>query len=422
MARRSRGFFAELQHQAAVAEKERQRNQAAAVRGQVAAQREVERARAAASRAASVAGRADAKSVAAAEREAKRLHDDAQKLEAERLTAQIQSFNEEVEGVLAATLEHDDHVDLETLRLVAEHPAFSSRHGAATPVPLPIEAGREPVFEAPPEPRGMKALFGGKVKHADAVAGARRQFEAAHDSWRREVAEVPMKQLAQMQTYQETERLRLEKLAGDRRDYDLQCDEQTQKVDAHNKRLDEFISALRVGDKTAVEEYFGIVLGNSVYPGDLDVSEELAYDPSTRELDVRLLLPLPSELPKLRGYKYVKAQDSIVEVPKTATDLKSSYASFVHQVALRTLHEVWEADRLRLVDTISLVAGTENLSPATGQEVYTPLVAVAVDRLTFESINLAHIQPAESLRHLRAVVSKNPIDLTPIDLTKGIRG
>lgn len=61
MARR-RGFFAELQHQAAVAERDRQRAHAAAVREAQKQQREATQARATAERARVTAARADARS------------------------------------------------------------------------------------------------------------------------------------------------------------------------------------------------------------------------------------------------------------------------------------------------------------------------------------------------------------------------
>lgn len=422
MARRRRGFFAELQHQAALADKQRQRQRAAAVKAQIASKREMERAQAAAGRAAAAAARADAASRAAAEREAKRLHEEAQKLEADNRTQALKNLLDDVANVLEATLERDDYVDLRALRQVAEHPIFRSEYQAPTPPPTPPQVPPEPVFEAPPEPRGMKVIFGAKSKYADAVAKARRQFEVTHAAWRLKAAQAPMKQFAQLQAYQEIERERLARLAEDREAYVRECAERAKSVELHNRRLDDLVAGLEHGDQAAVEEYFGIVLANSVYPEGLDVGEELAYEPSLRELSLQLFLPLPDAFPQIKGYRYVKAQDAIVEVPRTATDLRMGYASFIHQAVLRTLHEVWEADRSNLIDTISLVAGTQNLSPATGQEVYTPLVAVAVDRSTFETINLAHVQPAEALNHLKAVISKNPLNFVPIASPKGVRG
>ena len=94
----------------------------------------------------------------------------------------------------------------------------------------------------------------------------------------------------------------------------------------------------------------------------------------------------------------------------------------VHQVALRTLHEVLEADRRGCIDTISLTVATTGIDSATGQVATTPLVAVATDRATFEAIDLANVVPQATLGHLGAVISKNPHGLVAIDTSKGIRG
>ncbi|MGH3374983.1 MAG: hypothetical protein ACRDP6_09610, partial [Actinoallomurus sp.] len=94
----------------------------------------------------------------------------------------------------------------------------------------------------------------------------------------------------------------------------------------------------------------------------------------------------------------------------------------VHSIVLRTLHEVWESDRLGHVDTIALTAGVEHVDPATGRPTVTRLLALAAHRDVFESIDLAHVTPVETLKHLKAVVSKNPHALAPIDLPDGVRG
>ena len=108
--------------------------------------------------------------------------------------------------------------------------------------------------------------------------------------------------------------------------------------------------------------------------------------------------------------------------PAIAKVQKDRYASIVHQVALRTLHEVLEADRRGCIDTISLTVATTGIDSATGQVATTPLVAVAPARATFEAIDLANVVPQATLGHLGAVISKNPHGLVAIDTSKGIRG
>jgi restriction system protein len=422
MARR-RGFFAELQHQAAVAERDRQRAHAAAVRQYQADQREAERAYAAAQRAEATAARADAAARVGALREAERLHAAAQAAQVEALNSQLTSQLAEVDAVLDWTLSIDDHVDLEDLRQVVQHPVFTSTYEAPLPLPTPLTMPLEPVFEEPPAPTGLGAVFS-KKKHAAAVEQSRTQFAQQHAAWRTEAAAVPMRQHEQMSQYQAADADRLRRLATDHATYEAQCRQRQEEVDAHNAHLDALISKLEAGDREVVEEYFGIVFGNSVYPDSISssISIEHSYQPEEKELELVVGFPAPSEVPTTRAYRYVKAADEIAETSQPAKEQKDRYNKLVCSIVLRTLHEVWESDRLGHVDTIALTGGVQHLDPATGRRKTTPLVAVAVDRAEFEALDLAHVTPAETLKHLKAVVSKNPHALIPIEITSGVRG
>ncbi len=420
MAKR-RGFFAELQHQAAVAERNRQRSQASALREAQRHQREAERAYAAAERALVAASRVDARAQAEAEREAKRLHVMVQEAHVEALNSDLKTQLAEIDGVLAATLEVDDHVELEELRQVAEHPSFTSPHEAAIPAPSPIVAPPEPTFLEPPVPTGLSAMFG-KKKHAAVVDQARAAFAQQHATWQVEAAAVPMRQLDQLNRHQAAEAERVKKLAADRVAYDEECRQRQARVDAENAQLDDLIRRLTAGEANAVEEYFGIVFGKSVYPDAVSIDIEHSYRPDDKELEIKLRLPQTSDLPTARGYKYVKAKGEVAETAQTAKEQRDRYNNLVHAIVLRTMHEVWESDRLGHVDTISLTAHVEHIDPATGRPTTTPLVAVAADRAAFVSIDLAHVTKAETLKHLKAVVSKNPHALAAIELTSGVRG
>ena len=420
MAKR-RGFFAEMQHQAAVAERNRQRAQASALREMHRRQREAERARAAAERALVAAERADARAWAEADREAKTLHVAAQEARVAALNSDLESQLAEIDAVLATTLEVDDHVELEELRQVAERPRFTSPHEAAISVPSLIVAPPEPTFVEPPPPTGLGAMFG-KKKHAAAVDQARAAFAQRHAAWQVEAAAVPMRQLDQTNRHRAAEADRATKLAAERSAYDEECRQRQATVDAENAQLDDLIQRLSAGERNAVEEYFGIVFGKSVYPDAVSIDIEHSYRPDDKELEIRLRLPQPSDLPTAKGYKYIKPKDEITETSQTAREQRDRFNNLVHAIVLRTMHEVWESDRLGHVNTISLTAGVEHIDPATGRPTTTPLVAVAADRAEFESIDLAHVTPAETLKHLKAVVSKNSHALAGIKLTSGVRG
>jgi restriction system protein len=123
-----------------------------------------------------------------------------------------------------------------------------------------------------------------------------------------------------------------------------------------------------------------------------------------------------------QGDPDTKASDEFVSTDLPAKAQKDRYASVLHQVALRTLHEIFEADRRRSIETISLTVSTAGIDAATGLPTTTPLLAVATDRASFEPLELSQVLPPATLGHLGALVSKNPHGLVAIDTSKGVRG
>jgi restriction system protein len=420
---RRRGFFAELQYQAAKAQKERERQTAAEVRERLRLEREMHRAHAAAVTARERVARADARAAAQAERDAKRLHLEAQQSKVESLNADLREEVAAIDGVLESTLAVDDYVDLEKLRRVARHPQFKSPHLNPRPQPAPINAPQEPYFQPPAPPTGISALFAHK-KHLAAIAAAQAQFEQAHAAWRAAVAQIPQRQSAAAAQYQTAERERLRRLASDRRRYDAECDERQRAVDAENARLDDLIRQFAKGEPAAVDEYIGIVFGNSIYPEVVAANSDIdfSYSSELRELSITILFPPPDVIPTTKSFRHVRSSDEIVETKLPQKDVSTRYANLIDNMTLRTLHEVWESDRTGKVASISLVGGVNHVDPAVGRDAFTQLVALAVSRGDFLQIDLSRITPSETLKHLHAVVSKAPYRLTPIDDKKGVRG
>jgi restriction system protein len=419
---RRRGFFAELQYQAAKAQKERARQTAAAERERVRLEREMHRAHAAAVAASQRAARADAQAAAQAEREARQLRIQARKAEVESRNADLREEFAAIDSVLESTLAVDDYVDLELLRRVAEQPPFASVHLTPLPMPAPVPAPPEPRFQQPPAPTGLSAVFA-KKKHAAEMDAARAHFEQVHAAWRGAMARIPAQQQAAMDRRQDAEAERLRRLAADRMRYDAECERRQRAVDTANARLDDLIRGLAAGAAAAVDEYVGIVFGNSIYPQVIADNTEFdhSYSPDLRELSITLHYPPPDSVPTTKAYRYVQASDEIAETKLTQKDAATRYANLVDNMTLRTVHEVWESDRTGKIDSISLTGGVDHVDPATGKDVFVQLVALAVAREDFLQIDLSRITPAETMKHLRAVVSKAPYRLTPISDARGVR-
>jgi restriction system protein len=133
-------------------------------------------------------------------------------------------------------------------------------------------------------------------------------------------------------------------------------------------------------------------------------------------------VPSPDTLPTDKEFKYVRSKDEINGSALTKKEQKDRYASAVHQTALRSLHDIFEADRAGHIGTIALTVAVDSLDPATGRPVRVELVAAAAERAAFLAFDLSNVVPAATLQHLGAQVSKSPYDLTPINASKGVRG
>lgn len=418
-----RGFFAELNYQAQQAEK-RQRQHAAAVnRAQAAAQREAERTLRASERAYAAASRASAAEQKAAEKAAAQAHMEARTAEVASMNADLQQTYSDVDGLLASTLDVDDYVDLESLKITTvEHPPFEA--GAfATPVSAPAAPvyPPEPVYTEPLPPKGLSAAFGGKRKHEEAVSAARSAFDTAHSAWRETCAQLHATHKAEVDRREKLEQKRQQKLAEAEAKYQDECRQREADAEESNKQLSQFINDLAFDVESAIQEYVGVVLSNSVYPDTFPVAYDHSFNLQSRELALTVTVPEPGAVPTVKEYRYVRAKDEIVPTALPVKEQKQRYANTIWQVAIRTLHEIFEADRAGKVHSVALTVGTSRLSPATGLPEDVPLVIVAADRDTFASFDLAKVEPQATLTHLGAAVSKSPFDLTPADTSAGVR-
>ena len=409
---RKRGFFAELQHQNQLAARRAEQAARAAHKQSVAAQREAERAHKAAQRAAAQRARSTVAEQKAADRKAKQLHDEARNAEAAAKNAGLVEVYDQIDNLLAATLDRDDYVDLNSLRTVVQHPPFS---GAQLEVPTPpatlTSAPSEPVYVEPEMPKGLGAVFGGKKKHAELVAQGRAQHEADLATWKAKVAALPDIHAKERGEHEKKERKRAEALADVKARYQAECDAREAAAADANRQLDELIAGIDYNVEAAIQQYVGIVLGNSIYPESFPVDHDFEYDSGQGELSLSVTVPAPSELPTQKEFRYIKAKDEISASDLPKKDQRERYNSAVFQVALRSLHEVFEADRAARVQTIALKVGASVVDPATGVTKDALFVAAGASRDTFLTFQLANVDPKATLEHLGASVSKNPFEL-----------
>lgn len=416
----ARGFFAEMQHQAKVMAREEAKAQREAERRHKAAVRAAEQERKAAERAAKQLARAHAAEQKRLEKEAKDAHYAAMEADVERLNLELELIYKEIDSLLVATLSVDDYVDLEALKVVAEHPPFDRVDlEAVLPAPEAVANPPEPTLALPPAPRGLGVLFG-KKKHAKAVENAQASHELAVVAWNEELARIATVNESAIEKHAEAEAQRICDLKGERARYASECSKRETDAKKHNDDVDALIVNLGYGTVEAVQDYVSIVLSNSVYPDCFPVNHDFDFDPATAELRLRALVPSPASLPDTRQYKYVKSSDEITKTSLSQKAQRDRYSDAIVQVALRSLHEVFEADRRGIIKTIALEVGTHTIDPATGRDRFFLFVATGAERQAFLEFDLSNVVPNATLAHLGASVSKNPFGLVVADAS-GIR-
>lgn len=408
MARR-RGLLAEFQHQQRLA----QSRANAEHRAQMAAQAQALRLQAAQSRAVAAATRASETEQRRYEREMLAEHVESRRQEVEELNEDLAWQYAQIDGMLAATIDVDDWVDLEQLKRTAEHPPFP-RWDLESPVPTP-ERIQVPPPPLAPQPEPVTGLFGRKRKAEEAQQRAAAAHQYAMQQWAAYRDSIPATQARLDEEHAATEQARVATLEAERKRYDEQCRLREQEVAEHNATVDALIAGVAYGAEDAIREYVGIVLANSVYPINFDVEHEATFDPTTAELQVRAIVPAPDSVPTIKAYRYVKASDEVTTTQLSKKDAADRYAGALQQVALRSLHEIFEADRHGVIQAISLQVGPQTKDPATGRETFIPLVAVTSSRDTFMEFDLAGVVPAATLQLLGAAISKNAIGLSAID-------
>ncbi|WP_370377237.1 hypothetical protein [Catenulispora sp. GAS73] len=422
MAKR-RGFLAELQYQAKQAEKRRQQQAIAAQRATAAAQREHERARRAYESAQAAAMRASAANRKAAEKEAARLSVEARLAEAEEMNANLAAQYAEIDRLLTSTLDEDSHVDLAALKITSiDHPPFEpgelAVEIAAVPAPQLYYA---PVWREPERPFTVGAAIGGRKRHEKNVAEARAAFEATYAEWARVDQETRATYSRNLVYRDQKERARQRKLAEAQATYRSECEARIAQAESRNAELDKLINGLAFDVESAIDEYVGIVLANSAYPEVFPVDHDHTFTLQGRELTVTVSVPEPTKFPAVKEYKYTKATSEMTTTALPVRERKGWYADVLWRVALRTLHEVFNADRAGKIHSVALTVAVETINAATGLPTSIPLVIVAAGREEFMKFDLSYVVPKATLEHLGAALSRSPFDLIPADTSRGVR-
>lgn len=164
----------------------------------------------------------------------------------------------------------------------------------------------------------------------------------------------------------------------------------------------------------AIEEYCNQVLQISEYPKWFPKKWDLEYVGSNKTLIIEYLLPSPEEYPTVDSYLYDKKNCKITAKKISEKELSSLYNDLIHQIVLRTIHELFEADVINAIDAIGLNGLVDSINKSTGLQTTKMILSIVVNKETFTAINLANVSPKATFKYLKGISAVDLMDLTPI--------
>ena len=150
------------------------------------------------------------------------------------------------------------------------------------------------------------------------------------------------------------------------------------------------------------------------YPDCFPHNFELDYRPAAKALVVEYQLPASGDLPRLEEVKYVRSKGEFVESELSKRQLDQLYEDAVCQTAVRTVHELFEADMVMALDAVVFNGMVRAVNPGTGHVETRCIMSVRASRAAFVPINLHNVEARACFDSLGGVAGAKLADLRAI--------
>jgi restriction system protein len=328
------------------------------------------------------------------ERDQKTRYREAREQETTLLNEDIQDKLTALDRILPDTLSVNDTISFAGLRILDAPPPFAPPEHLKHPRAAPQEAT---YLGGVPVPGGLKAYMpGAKKRYDSAVMEAWKSYEADLAEWRK----------------QEAQRTRELRALQER--YARAVNAFEAKKTQRNAEVDAFESEYKAGRLDAVIAYCSMVLERSSYPDGCPQNFSVAYTAASKQLVVEYELPTVSVVPQIEEYRYVQARDAIASKTRKDGEIKDIYQDAIASIALRTIHEIFEADQGAHIDTVCFNGYIRTIDPATGHDIQPHLISVRATKERFAEIDLGRVDKRICLKNLGAQVSRRPEEAQPV--------
>lgn len=373
----------------------------------------------------------------AADRAQEQRYKEERKQEAAQRDSESKAEIDTLKNILNHTLDVDDTINWDQLKdfsKFAESPPKLELPTTPTfeiPPPQPAPATRPVPPQKTPVSLGIiDKLFGSR--RAKKEAEAETTYNKNHAEWATACKKLDEQDAIALHNWSNTQKAIDTQNAGihakweqncekARMDHNEQVKQWEQRKEKYYDRQKESNTAIDQNrenylsrDPGVILDYCDMVLSNSVYPDYFPREWDLDYSPDSKILVVEYALPSPETLPTVKDVQYIPSKDDFKESYLSEKEREAIYDSLLYQIALRTIHELFEADSADALSAVTFNGIVTALEKATGHHVTACVMSVMVTKEAFLQVNLSSVDPKTCFKSLKGVAAAKLTGITPV--------
>lgn len=347
---------------------------------------------------------------------------------AEERTRDAQEKQKQIDNLLIYSLDIDDTVNWDSLKDTKIFEVPNPKNNLESELNK-ITQPPQPIFrELPKEPH--KGLYEPQLSLVDKIFKSAKEkrikqgetlYQEAMNAWKQSVDEINSFNCdVKEQHEQKLKEFEEQKQEVNKRFDTLEENWEKEKEafyniqKAYNDKIEKLKESYFQKNTEAIIQYCEMVLNNSHYPETFPKDFDLDYSPDSKLLIVEYVLPAPDDLPTLTDVKYIATKKGLKESFLSEKQLSNNYDAAIYKITLRTLHELFEADKVEALETIIFNGWVNAIDKATGKKVSNCIVTIQAGKAEFNEIELSKVDPKICFKNLNGIGSSKLTSFTAV--------
>lgn len=182
-----------------------------------------------------------------------------------------------------------------------------------------------------------------------------------------------------------------------------------------NKKIDELENNYMNSDFKSILKYNQMVLSRSKYPEYITKSFEIEYFQESKTLKIKYNLPQIEDIPKVNEIKYISSKDEFKESLLTDINLFKLYEKIITQICLRSIHEVFEADKINSIEEVIFNGWIEKVNRINGKLLNENIISIHSNKKEFMSIEFERVDILLCFRNLKGLINVKTNEINSVD-------